>query len=409
MKALVHYEIKKIWKRKSTGVVFLLMLLSIIAISLIFVSDQGYYGKDGAELRGFEAISEKRSVERASVDPLDSQRLQIILQNYKAAYADQANYDSTTGFLRNDVYVENVLPYREILNLIRGVYTPDVYDLSALAALSDEQTGDFYTTRQSNIQGILASGNYTAAEKEKVMELDSQITTPFEFDYSNGWKTLLTRAFSFLFVLIALATCIMISPIFSYEYQIGTDAILLPTRYGRYATVRAKLVAAWFTTSIVYLVSVLFGIGIIIAIFGAQGWNCNFQILALNSFYDVRVWQVVLYGVVINYVVILSVMSFTMLLSAVCKTAFAAVIISTLCTAAPLFFPTGQSNAMMNHLVNLLPAKAVMTYSVFSSYDVYSIGKLVITLPYMILLAAVVFGILELQIARRQYCRHQVV
>ena len=214
MKALVHYEMKKIWKRKSTGVVFLLMLLSIIAISLIFVSDQGYYGKDGAELRGFEAISEKRSVERASVDPLDSQRLQIILQNYKAAYADQANYDGTTGFLRNDVYVENVLPYREILNLIRGVYTPDVYDLSALAALSDEQTGDFYSTRQSNIQGILASGNYTAAEKEKVMELDSQITTPFEFDYSNGWKTLLARAFSFLFMLIALATCIMISPIF---------------------------------------------------------------------------------------------------------------------------------------------------------------------------------------------------
>lgn len=138
----------------------------------------------------------------------------MILQNYKATYANQANYDSTTGFLRNDVYVENVLPYREILNLIRGVYTPDVYDLSALTTLSDEQAGDFYTTRQNNIQGILASGNYTTAEKEKIMELDAQITIPFAFDYSNGWKTLLTRAFSFLFMLIVLATCIIISPIF---------------------------------------------------------------------------------------------------------------------------------------------------------------------------------------------------
>ena len=333
----------------------------------------------------------------------------MILQNYKATYANQANYDSTTGFLRNDVYVENVLPYREILNLIRGVYTPDVYDLSDLTTLSDEQVGDFYTTRQNNIQGILASGNYTTAEKEKIMELDAQITIPFAFDYSNGWKTLLTRAFSLLFMLIALATCIMISPIFSYEYQIGTDAILLPTRYGRRATVRAKIVAGWFTTSIVYLVSVLIGIGIIIAIFGAQGWSCHFQILSLNSFYDVQIWQVVLYGIVINYTVILSVMSFTMLLSAICKTTFVTVVISTLCTAAPLFLPTSQNNAMMHHLVNLLPAKAVITYSVFSSYDVYSVGKLVITLPYMILLVAVVLGILELQIARRQYCRHQVV
>lgn len=72
-----------------------------------------------------------------------------------------------------------------------------------------------------------------------------------------------------------------------------------------------------------------------------------------------------------------------------------------------MFFPASQ-NAVINHFVALLPAKAVMTYSVFSSYDVYSIGKLVITLPYMILLVAIILGALELQIARRKYCRHQV-
>lgn len=101
-------------------------------------------------------------------------------------------------------------------------------------------------------------------------------------------------------------------------------------------------------------------------------------------------------------------MTFTMLLSSICKTTFTTVIISTLCTVAPMFFPASQ-DAIISHLVALLPAKAMITYSVFSSYDVYSVGKLVITLPYMILLVAVVFGMLELQIARRQYCRHQVV
>jgi ABC-type transport system involved in multi-copper enzyme maturation permease subunit len=207
---------------------------------------------------------------------------------------------------------------------------------------------------------------------------------------------------------IALATCIIISPVFSYEYQVGTDAILLPAKRGRGATVHAKILAGWIVTSIVYVVTVLIGVGIIAATFGVLGWNCDFQILSLNSFYEVQIWQVVLYGIGINYIVILSVMTFTMLLSSICKTTFTTVIISTLCTVAPMFFPASQ-DAIISHLVALLPAKAMITYSVFSSYDVYSVGKLVITLPCMILLVAVVFGMLELQIARRQYCRHQVV
>lgn len=405
MKTLVYYEMKKIWRRKSTGIVFLLMLLCIIAINFVFVSEQGCYGEDCTSLHGLDAISEKRNIEHALAGPLDPQRLQMTFQSYIENYVNQ-EYESNAAYLQS--YVKNVQPYREILDLIRGVCTPNTYDLSALDALSSEQAGAFYETRQNNIRAILDSGSYTAAEKEKILEMDSQISVPFAFDYTKGWETLLTRVFSLLFMLIALATCIIISPVFSYEYQVGTDAIMLPAKRGRGATVRAKILAGWIVTSIVYVVTVLIGAGIIAAAFGVLGWNCDFQILSLNSFYDVQIWQVVLYGIGINYIVILSVMTFAMLLSSICKTTFTTVIISTLCTVAPMFFPTSQ-NAIISRLVALLPAKAMMTYSVFSSYDVYSIGKLVITLPYMILLVAVVLGILELQIERRQYCRHQVV
>lgn len=404
MKTLVYYETKKIWKRKSTGIVFLLMLLCIIAINFVFVSEQGYYGEDSASLHGLDAISEKRNIEHALAGPLDSQRLQSTFQSYIENYVNR-EYESNADYLQS--YIKNVQPYREILDLIRGVCTPNTYDLSALDALSSEQAGAFYETRQNNVRAILNFGSYTEAEKEKILEMDSQISIPFAFDYTKGWETLLTRAFSLLFMLIALATCIMISPVFSYEYQIGTDAILLPAKHGRGATVCAKIVAGWIVTSIVYLVTVLIGVGIIAATFGVLGWNCDFQTLSLNSFYDVQIWQVVLYGIGINYIVILSAMTFTMLLSSICKETFITVIISTLCTVVPMFFPTSQ-NAVISHLIALLPAKAVMTYSVFSSYDVYSFGKLVITLPYMILLVAIVLGILELQIARRKYCRHQV-
>ena len=404
MKTLVYYETKKIWKRKATWIIFSLMLLCIIAISFVFVSDQAYYGEDGALLEGLDAISEKRNHEHALAGPLDSQRLQKILQDYQENYVNQ-NYDSNTDYQQS--YIKNVQPYWKILDLIRGVYTPYTDYLTDLATFPYEQAGDFYEARHNNVRAALESGSYTAAEKENILDRDSQISIPFEFDHTKGWETLLIRAFSLLFMLLALATCIMISPIISYEYQIGTDAILLPAKQGRGATACAKIVAGWIVTSIVYLITVFVGVGVIAATFGVRGWNCDFQILSLYSFYDLQIWQVVLYGIGINYIVILSVMAFTMLLSSICKTPFTTVIISTLCTVAPMFFPASQ-NAVINHFVALLPAKAVMTYSVFSSYDVCSIGKLVITLPYMILLVAIILGALELQIARRKYCRHQV-
>ena len=57
-----------------------------------------------------------------------------------------------------------------------------------------------------------------------------------------------------------------------------------------------------------------------LAVFGVQGWNCDFQILSTTAYYGLKIWQVVFVGIVINYVVVLSVMAFTLLLSAACKT-----------------------------------------------------------------------------------------
>lgn len=146
----------------------------------------------------------------------------------------------------------------------------------------------------------------------------------------------------------------------------------------------------------------------ILAVFGVQGWNCEYQILSTSSFYPLKIWQVVLLGVILNYVVVLSVMAFTMLLSALCKTPFAAVIISTLCTAAPLFFPTSETNGFLNQIMSLLPAKAMDTHVVFSTYVLFSFGEIIIPLPCMILICALMLIVLMLPLAQRQFCKHQV-
>lgn len=414
MKALIHYEKAKLLRRKSTVAACLLMVLCICAINLIFISDQFWYLEDGTELSGFEAIRAERAETQAQAGPLTRERLKDTLRRYHTVYDDPANYDSTTGNLRSEVYWKEIFPYRRILNLLAQVYAPaGLYDISALDNVTEEMASSFYETRHAKVRGLLdmeiTTGNFTQAEKAAILKLDQKVSQPFTYDYTGGWRALLVRGFSLSFLLIALTVCIIISPVFSYEYQTGADAVVLSAKRGRGETVRAKFAAGFVVTSGVYLLGVCAMFLCMLVPFGASGWNCEFQLLSDTSVYGLKIWQVVLSGIVINYIVMLSVMAFVMLLSAVCKAPFAAVIVSMLWTAVPMFLPDSSTSALINRLLALFPAKAMETYTVFSAYMVFPIRKAVIMLPYMILISAAVLIVITLPFAHRRFCKHQVV
>jgi len=408
MNTLIYYELKKYCKRKSLWVAFLILLVCITAITLVFVSDQFYYSTNGEDLSGFKAIAAGKEAKHAIANNLTPDVLEDVLEHYQTTYDDPQNFGND-GFLLADVYAKNILPYRDILNLIRDVYTPESIDLSALANVGSEQARIFYTSRQANIQETLHSGNYTAEEEETILKLNDRVSEQFTYDYLEAWKTLLNKEFIYLFLMIPLFICIIISPTFANEYQTGADSIILSAKNGRGKTVRAKIFAGLVLTSVVYVLSVLFCTGMVFSIFGIYGWDCDFQLLSLYSFYGLKIWQVFVFGVIINYFMVLAVMMLTMLLSAICKTPFTALIISTLCTAAPFFFPTSLSNSLAEHIINLFPVKAMNTFSVFSSYDVYSIGKLVVTLPCMVIVVAIALIVIPIPIVNRKFSRHQVV
>lgn len=413
MKTLVYYEKKKILKRKSTLITCLLMLLCIAALSLVFISDEFYYMADGTEVKGMEAIRVQRDMDHALAGPLTTERIEDVLHRYQTIYDDPDNYNSA-GFIKDEVYWKDILPYRGILSLMERVYSPPgTYDFDILSRVTDEMADRFYEVRHGQVQETLnmdyTIGNFTQAEKETVLKLDSTVSEPLTFDYTDGWKTLLIRDFQTVFLMIGIAVCVIISPVFAYEYQTGADALVLSSRYGRRETVRAKITAGFLVTSRIYLLVVIAGFISVLVPYGMQGWNCDVQLLSTSSFYGLKIWQLVLLGLTINYVVVLSIMAFTMLLSAACKTPFAAVMIGTICTVAPLFFPTSKSSKLLNQIISLLPANAMDTHVVFSAYVLFPFGKLIITLPCMILISALVLIAVMLPAAQRQFCRHQVV
>ena len=176
--------------------------------------------------------------------------------------------------------------------------------MNILSSVTNERVENFYQDRHAQVQSIVdmdyTTGNYTQAEKDTILKLDAKVSDPITYDYSDGWKTLLTRDFPTVFLLIALVVYIIISPVFAYEYQTGADAVVLSSKYGRRETVWAKLIAGFTVTSRIYFIAVLVSLISVLAVFGVQGWNCDFQILSTTAYYGLKIWQVVFVGIVIN-------------------------------------------------------------------------------------------------------------
>lgn len=418
MKTLINYEKKKLLRRKSTVTACLLMVLCIFAVNLVVISDQGWFQEDCTELSGIKAIRAERAATQAQAGLLTPERLKSTLHRFHMVYGDPSNYNSETGSLQNEVYCKEISPYRRLLSLLARVYAPTgLYDMNmlndVLNNVTEEMADSFYEIRHAKVRALLdmeiTTGNFTQAEKDTALKLDEQVSQPFYYDYTSGWRVLLSRTFSLSFLLVALTLCIIISPVFAYEYQTGADAVVLSAKRGRGDLVRAKITAGFLAVSEVYALGVCAMLLCVLVPFGVGGWNCEFQLLSETSFYSLKIWQVVFLGILINYIVMLAVMAFAMLLSAVCKTPFTAVIVSMLCIAVPMFLPASSTSSLINHILALLPAQAVDTYAVFSAYMFFPAGKTVVTLPYMIPIAALGLIVAALPFAHRCFCRHQVV
>ena len=413
MNMLLRFECKKLLNRKFTVITIFALMLCVMALSFLIISENTNYNADGSRISGMKAIRVNKASQAISEGKLTKQKLLEAFHQYQKVMNKPSNYEGTTDDLKDEVYVTELQPYDNVLSLLRRNYSPTGrYDYYILSSVSDEMIDQFYEIRHAKIQELVnmdySYGNYSQTEKEFILNKDSKIKTPFSYDYADGWGDILQRGFFTVFLLIGLAVCVIIAPIFAYEYQTGADAVVLSTRFGRKRIIQAKILAGFLVSSGIFFFATAFFMIINFAAYGIQGWNASFQILSFTSFYNLTILQVFLRGILLNYLIVMAVMSITILLSSVCKTSFSAVIISALWVFVPLFISSSKSSKAFNYIINLLPAKALDTYTVFSVYDVYSFGQTVISLPLVILLFSTFIVLIALPLAHRSFSRHQV-
>lgn len=409
MKSLVKFEFLKILRKKSTLIVMAVSLLITAVFFVMPILQFQIYNQDGV-LRGLEGIAyEKEQYAEISVT-LTNEYITEQIREVQELFADPDNigYDGNEQFLIDDAYWNGIAPREDLLGLIAKNYAaPNVsVGYNALPDLDISNGTDFYQARQEKIETILndPSKGLSDEEKEYWQNMNSQVEEPFQYGYFGGWEVIIS-AFELLMFAV-LAICIVIAPVFSGEYQSGTDAVILSGKYGKTKLTTAKIWAALLFGVLAFTLHVLVALAIPLTAFGVDGWNLPLQINGTTVPYPLTFLEGTLINLGIIYLVLIAMIALTLFLSARMRSPYQVLIVIMPVLFIPMFLTPNGTSGLYNLLVFLTPYQSLKPN--FGSYISYQCGPVVMDAFTMRAVLYVVLALILLPLARIGFKKHQV-
>lgn len=409
MKLLVKYEFLKIVRRKST---FIVMLISVLVTAFLFglpILQFQTYDHDRI-IKGISGIAyEKKQFKDLSV-PLTDDYIAETISEYQQLFKipENVGYDGSEQFLIGDAYWNFVAPREKLLQMIAANYDrPD--ETSGFQKLPDlDMTNGmhFYQTREEKIKTILNTPSRELSDKQKDYwsSMSSSLDTPLQYGYYEGWEIIISSFELLMFAL--LSVCIVLAPVFSGEYQAGTDTVILSAKYGKTKLITAKILSALLFGLLAFTLHIIPALGLPLAAFGIDGFNLPIQIGNTSIPYPFTFLQAVLVNLGVMYLVLLAMISLTLLLSAKMKSPFLVLIVIVPVLFIPMFLtPSGTAGAY-NLTLFLLPYRSAMPE--MGKYITYEFGSLVLNAFSARAILYAALTVILLPFTRLAFQKHQV-
>lgn len=406
---LVKYEFLKILRKKSTLIV---MAVSLILTGFLFglpVMQYQIYNQDGV-IKGAEGIAwEKEQSAELSV-PLSEEYVAETIREVQGLFEnpDNVGYDGNEKFLIGDAYWNKVAQREKLLNLIANTYSKpnEILGYNNLPDLDIKDGASFYQAMEAKIQTLLGDSSRALSQEQKEYwgSMAGRVNTPLQYGYYGGWEVIISSFELLMFSLLAI--CIVVAPVFSGEYQSGTDAVILSAKYGKTKLATAKITASLLFGTAAFILHI--GVACIgpLAAFGADGWNLPLQIGNTVIPYPFTFLQAVLINIGIVYLVLVAMIGLTLLLSAKVKSPYFVLIILVPVLFIPMFLTPNGTTGAYNLTLFLLPYRSTMPE--FGKYISYQFGGLVLDALTVRAILYAFLIIIMLPLAKLGFKKHQV-
>lgn len=407
---LIKYEFLKILRKKST---LIIMAISLVLTGVLFglpIMQFQTYNQDGV-IKGSQGIAyEKEQYKEFSVS-LTEEYVTETIKEVQALFEnpDNVGYDGNEKFLIGDAYWSGIAPREKLLNMIASTYSnPNEFKAyNDLADLDITNGANFYQAMTAKNEALLntSSRALTDNQKEYWSNKASSVAAPLQYGYYEGWDVIISSFELLMFAILAI--CIVIAPVFSGEYQSGTDAVILSAKYGKTKLTTGKIVASLLFGTIAFALHIVIACGLPLIAFGTDGWNLPLQIANTTVPYSLTFLQAVLMNIGIVYLILLAMISQTLLLSAKMKTPYLVLIVLVPILFIPMFLTPNGTTGIYNQTLFLLPYRATMPE--LGKYISYQFGGLVLDAISVRAILYVLLTAIMLPLARLGFKKHQVV
>ncbi len=405
---MLYLEIKRVLGSRMTWVSLAVTTALSVIISFAVLSYPRHTSYDGnghkVRLTGRAAISANKESMRPYEGEVTVEKLRLALGVFQDAYKEYGK-DIPVKVLHEKIY-----PVDPFLNMISNVYPGDNY-LDTLGRMDPGILTDFYSRRSEMLRSVLKEKfPKDARPREEALKLEKRVKTPFIFrpgytrDAADNLQILL-----YIFVLICAA---VVSPVFSAEYQNGSDDILRCTRHGRTKLALVKNLSALLIILAMFTVGTLTFVLIVDPAFGWESLRTSAQaMISPLSFAPFSIGQEQALTIAASLLSVLAVACLTLFLSSKCRNATTAMVIAVAFCLAPAFLHSLGRGNLVNILTYILPSGGTWMLNGFfyqlNGSVFINLGPLCIWSPYFIIGASLVEIPLFFFLAVRAYCRHQ--
>lgn len=406
---LIKYEFLKILRKKSTRIV---MTVSLILTAFLFglpILQYQIYNQDGV-LKGLEGIAYDKEQHLNLSVPLSEEYITEAIRKVQQLFENQDNvgYDGTEQFLIGDAYWNDIAPREDLLNMIAKTYA-DPNETTGYNKLPDLDVSDganFYRAMESKIETLLnaPSRKLSDEQKEYWRSMAGRVETPLKYGYFKSWEIIMSSFELLMFAILAI--CIVVAPVFSGEYQAGTDAVILSGKYGKTKLITAKIMASFLFGVLAFTLHIVVACGLPLAAFGVDGWELPMQIANTVIPYPFTFLQAVLVNIGIIYLILFAMISLTLLLSSKMNTPYLVLIILVPVLFFPMFLTPNGTTGAYNLTLFLLPYRATMPE--IGKYISYQFGSLVLDAFSVKGILYVALIVIMLPFARLGFKKHQV-
>lgn len=376
MKQLIIFEVKKMLRKPLVwaSLIGLVLFLAIMESAWVV---PGYAAvvteKDGQRVtaEGFEAIPLDQEICSLYHGPLTDEKVRSVIETYDIS--DAVWEASKIDPAREAHYTHNLM-----------------YNILSTWGFID------------------LDGSYSGCTVEETF---GDLAPGLTIGYSTGWEcTIYTLMYSFL--TWGCIVVIIVAPVFSEEYTIHMDALILTGIHGRKKCTFAKIISAYLITVAGSVLLIAISTLLMLAVHGSVGWDCSVQLGELGIFeqtpFHLNWLQAYGLACLAWFGGMLVLTSIILVVSALAKSAFSALVIAFVIYILPMFLPWNLLPASLELWGYLLPVTQMQLLKLFH-FDLMALGSLTYPPVFLAIPITAIVLIGGITWARKGFSQHQVV